>query len=104
MLVECDGCVFDAEQLKHSHGYDDLDPTAREAFVNHIHLSGPGRSGRASLLIEGWSSQLRAGWPGSLFRIYRHTQRGEITVRFHRVRADVPNWAEVGCEIIEVHT
>ena len=104
LLVELEGCVFDADQLRGAHGYVGLDPVAQEAFVNHIHISGPGRSARATALIESWASQLRARWPGASFRIYREVTRNEITVRFHRLRAESPNWAEEGVEIIEVRT
>ena len=104
MLVERDGCVFDAEQLRVSHGFADLDATAREAFVNHIHISGPQLSRESTRIIDCWCSQLRTGWPGCIFRIYRETGPNEVTLRFHRVRTSLPNWAEEGVEIIEVRT
>ena len=104
MLVEVDGCVFDADQLPNSHGRDGLDPVARESFVNHLHIAGRGRAARATQLIESWSTDFQSGWPGSTFRIYREASPNEVTLRFHRVRKGIPNWAEEGVEIIEVRT
>jgi len=102
MLVEVDGCVYDKEQLARSHGHGDLDPVAREAFVNHVHIGGPERSKRAEEIIAHWSAEFRSRWPGLVFRIYRQVDRDEVVVRFHTVRDGVPNWAEEGVEIIEV--
>jgi hypothetical protein len=102
MLVEVEGCVFDATQLPLSHGHSDLDPVAKEAFVNHIHLEGPDCASRADAIVLAWCQELRDGWPKARFRIYREVGRGEATVRFHMVRQGVANWAEACDRIVAV--
>ena len=94
MLVERKGCIFDDAQLKKSHGYENLDPVAQEAFVNHIHLDGANRDETAKNIIEEWVSEMKAKWPGSVFRIYQHREIDELTVRFHRHRPEFPDWSE----------
>jgi hypothetical protein len=101
-LVEVDGCVYDAEQLGLSHGYESLDPIGREAFVNHRHLSGEGREAAAEQVIRSWVAELRVRWPSREFRIYRQFEACEVTVRFHMPRPGVPNWCECGIEVIGV--
>lgn len=96
--------MFDGDQLALSHGHDHLDAVAREAFVNHVHFTGPERRSEANRLVDSWRSQLNSGWPGATFRIYWVTTPGEVTVRFHRVREGLPNWADEGVEVIEVRT
>ncbi len=102
-LIEVCGCVFDAEQLTCSHGFESLDPIGREAFVNHIHLGGADRVAEAERVIRGRAEEMRAGWPDRTFRIYRHAEEDEITVRFHVVRPGSPNWCESKVEVIVVN-
>jgi hypothetical protein len=102
MLVEKDGCVYEQDLLQASHGYERLDPVGREAFVNHLHVEGPRHASRARDIVDSWSRELGQGWPGCRFRIYVQSEKRETTVRFHMVRAGVPNWAEIGVEIIRV--
>lgn len=102
MLIEIDGCVFDRDQLQHSHGFGELDPVGRESFVNHIHLQGPGCVGQAEAIVSAWSGELSNRWPHRRFRIYLDKGRGETTIRFHMVRDGIANWAESGAEVIEV--
>lgn len=101
-LTEIDGCVFDEKQLVNSHGYDCLDPVAREAFVNHIHMRGNDRVNAAEETLQKWVAEMRDRWPTWRFRIYRKVEEDEVTIRFHAVRHHVPNWAEDGFEIIPV--
>lgn len=101
-LVEIDGCVFDAEQLGMSHGFESLDLVGREAFVNHRHFDSADRAAAAERLIALWTQELFAKWPSHTFRIYRKIEPDEITVRFHMVRPGVPNWCENGIEILVV--
>ena len=102
MLKESKGCVFDDEGLRLSHGYADLDRVGQEAFVNHFHISGPRRKEEADKRILGWISEMRASWPKEKFRIYRQTEKNEVSIRFHMVRQGEPNWCESGIEIIEI--
>ena len=104
MLIEIDKCIFDQEQLKLSHGYEDLDPIGKEAFVNHIHLTGEDRQPRAAELIDGWVSEMKSKFPGKRFKIYRQVEPGEITIRFHLTRKGEPDWSDSGVEIIEIET
>ncbi len=101
-LVEVGGCVFDEGQLGLSCGYESLDTIGREAFVNHTHLDAADREAEAARVIEAWAAEMRARWPSRVFRIYRHAEAGEVTVRFHTVRLGVPDWCEVGVEVITV--
>jgi hypothetical protein len=101
-LVEVGECIFDAEQLRLSHGYEGLDPVGQEAFVNHIHFSGADREAVAARVIESWIAEMRARWPGRTFRVYRHLGANEVIIRFHVVRAGVPNWCEGGVGVITV--
>jgi hypothetical protein len=102
LLIEIDGCVFDGDELQHSHGFEELDPVGRESFVNHIHLQGPDSMRWAEAIVAAWSRELRNGWPHCRFRIYLDKRRGETTIRFHMLRDGIPNWAETGAEVIEV--
>lgn len=101
-LVEVDGCIFDAEQLKLARGFESLDPVGREAFVNHLHLSGEDRVAVSECVIRSWIEEMKARWPGRVFRIYRQVELEEVTIRFHTVRLDLPNWCESGVEVIVV--
>ena len=102
VLTEMDGAVFDRAQLALSHGYEALDAVGQEAFVNHVHFGGPGRTARANSLVSTWRECMQACGRGRTFRVYTHRKRGEIIVRFHVVRAGVPNWCEPGDESIDV--
>lgn len=93
MLVERDGCVFDDSQFKNSYGYESLDPVAQEAFVNHIHLDGTNREETAKRIIEAWVREMMLKWPNSIFKIYEHRDEDEIVIRFHRYRAEFPDWS-----------
>ena len=101
-LIEVDGCIYDETQFGLSHGYGSLDPVAREAFVNHMHLEGDDRALIAGRIIESWASEMRLRWPGRGFRIYKDERLDEVIVRFHLVRTDLSNWSDEGVEIIEV--
>jgi hypothetical protein len=101
-LVEIDGCIFDEAELQQSHGYESLDPVGREAFVNHLHLTGSGRADAAAEVIAGWAGDMRSHWPDHRFRIYRVVEPDEVTVRFHAVRPDLADWCESGQEGVEV--
>jgi hypothetical protein len=101
-LVEVEGCVYDERQFALSHGYEALDPVAREAFVNHVHLASADRAAMAERLIGSWAAEMRDRWPGRVFRIYRQVEADEVIVRFHVVRPGVPDWCESGIEIITV--
>jgi len=102
-LIEVDGCVYDEEQFAYFNGYARLDPVGREAFVNHTHVSGDDRAEAAERIIQGWSAEMRLRWPGLTFRIYRHVEADEVTIRFHVVRPGVPSWCERGVEVILVN-
>lgn len=102
MLIEIDGCVFDRDELQHSHGFAELDPVGRESFVNHIHLQGPDSVRQAEAIVSAWSRELRDRWPRCRFRVYLDKGSGETTIHFHMVRDGIANWAESGAEIIEV--
>jgi hypothetical protein len=102
VLIEVEGCIFDARQLRSSHGFEWLDPVGREAFVNHLHLTGVDRVRAARSVIETWVAEMRSRWPGWIFRIYRQVEADEITIRFHAVRAGLPNWCDDAMEIIIV--
>lgn len=103
-LVEIDGCIFDAAELRTSHGYESLDPVGREAFVNHLHLTGSGRADAAAEVIAGWTGEMRSHWPDHRFRIYRVVEPDEVSVRFHTVRSDLADWCAGGQESVEVIT
>jgi hypothetical protein len=45
---------------------------------------------------------LLSRWPSATFRIYISRSRSDVTVRFHKVRPELANWAAVCDEIIEV--
>lgn len=92
-LIERNGCIFDAEQLTQSHGYERLDPVGQEAFVNHIHLDGSDREKLAARIVTEWETEMRAKWPGATFRIYVHRDARKVTIRFHRHRAEIPDWS-----------
>jgi hypothetical protein len=59
MLVEINGCIFDKSQLKNSHGFEQLDSVGKEAFVNHVHLSGHNKEEEAENLIDGWTKDMK---------------------------------------------
>jgi hypothetical protein len=100
-LVEVGECIYDSEQLERSHGYEGLDPVAREAFINHIHF-GIKDLHAAEQIVESWIAEMRTRWPKQVFRIYRHTDVNEVVIRFHVVRAGLPNWCEEGIEVLVV--
>ncbi len=101
-LIEIGECVFDATLFHQSHGFESLDPIAQEAFVNHLHVTGHDAALKASRIIEAWIAEMRARWPDRIFRIYRQTEASEVTIRFHLVRAGLPNWCEQDIEIITI--
>jgi hypothetical protein len=101
-LTQVGECIFDAGLLNQSHGYESLDPVAREAFVNHLHITGNDAVDEAQRIIESWMSDMRQHWPTRTFRIYRHTDSAEVTIRFHTVRNELANWCEQGVEIMTV--
>jgi hypothetical protein len=45
---------------------------------------------------------MRSRWPDRTFRLYRQVEAGEVTIRFHLVRPGLPNWCELGTEVITV--
>ncbi len=98
-LVEIGECVFDQRQYESSHGFESLDPIAQEAFVNHMHLDGETAASDTDRIVERWASEMRARWPNEIFRIYRHVESSEITIRFHKVRTGLANWCDEGVEI-----
>jgi hypothetical protein len=102
-LVEVDGCIYDEQQLRSSHGFESLDPVAREAFVNHLHVSGDDRLAIAGRIVDEWAAEMRRRWPDREFRIYSDLRPNEVLVRFHLVRPGIPNWCDVGLEIITVN-
>lgn len=102
VLIEINGAVFDRAQLALSNGYEALDAVGQESFVNHVHLGGTDRTVRANRLVSAWQECMQAFGRGRLFRLYIHRKQGEIIVRFHVVRAGVPNWYEAGDESIEI--
>jgi hypothetical protein len=106
MLVQVGQCIFDDEQLKVSHGFIDLDDIGKEAFVNHIHFSEGDSEQDAEDKINVWVSEMKENWPNRLFKIYRHRQDSEVTIRFHLARKDEADWCEpcVEIEIIQVRT
>jgi hypothetical protein len=101
-LVEADGCIFDEQQLVLSRGFESLDPIAREAFVNHVHIGGKDREAVADLVVRSWVAEMRSRWPDRAFRIYRHSDSSEVVVRFHMVRCDLLNWSEDVEDVIEI--
>jgi hypothetical protein len=102
-LIEIGECVFDQRQYDSSRGFESLDPIAQEAFVNHMHLAGETAAFEADRIVKGWASEMRARWPNQIFRIYRHLESSEITIRFHKVRPGLANWCNQGVEIITVN-
>jgi hypothetical protein len=104
-LIEIGECVFDQRQYDSSHGFESLDLIAQEAFVNHMHLAGETAAIEADRIIECWASEMRARWPNETFRIYRHAESSEITIRFHKVRPGLANWCDTGVDIgVEIIT
>ena len=101
-LIEIGECIYDATLFDKSHGFELLDAVAREAFVNHLHVTGDNAALEASRIIESWVTEMRLRWPGRTFRIYRQNEATEVTIRFHVVRTDLPNWCEQGIEILTV--
>ena len=101
-LAEVGGCIYDTDQLRLSHGFEGLDPVGREAFVNHWHLTATDRVAAAEQIIQSWVAEMRARWPGHAFRIYRQVDDGEVMIRFHEVRTDVPNWCEDNIEVVVI--
>ena len=61
-LIEKNDCIFDIDQLSHSFGYENLDPVAQKAFVNHIHFSGIGFQERSRILITAWENEMKTKW------------------------------------------
>ncbi len=102
-LIAVDGCFYDEEQFARSHSYESLDLVGREAFVNHIHVGGKSRIFMADQKIQSWIAEMRKRWPDQPFRIYRQVQDDEVTIRFHAMRPDLPNWCEMGVEILTVN-
>lgn len=101
-LVQIGECVFDERQHGLSRGFESLDSVGQEAFVNHMHLSGDNAAVEADRIIASWTAEMRARWPGRVFRIYRQVEPVKVTIRFHQVRHGIPNWCEQGVEIITV--
>lgn len=101
-LAEVGECILDTDQLRLSHGFEGLDPIGREAFVNHLHLSAADRIAAAERIIRAWVAEMKARWPDREFRIYRHVEAHEVTIRFHMVRAGQSNWCEDGIELLIV--
>jgi hypothetical protein len=93
-LIEIDGCIYDAAAFPLSHGFGHLDSVGREAFVNHIHLSGDAREQLADQIVQDWIKDMHSKWPNETFRVYRHVIDREIVLRFHLVRHGVANWFE----------
>ena len=108
MLIEKDRCIFEESQIELSHGYEGFDEIAKEAFVNHIHIDSDDREPVSNKIIKSWSNEMKAKWPGKIFRIYRQIEEDKITIRFHFVKNGQPNWCdsgtETGIEIINVKT
>ncbi len=103
MLIEVDGCVYDEQSFKTSHGYERMDEIGREAFVNHIHINGDDRHAQVKSMIDHWTREMKVKWPDRAFRIYRQVEPDEISIRFHMVREDLPDWCDSGLDIIEVN-
>ena len=101
-LVEFDGCIFDQHQLDLSRGFESLDPVAREAFVNHLHIDGEDRHTAADRIIRLWAAEMQARWPDRVFRIYRQSEPSDVTIRFHMVCPELPNWSDSCLDIIEI--
>ena len=102
-LVEVDGCIFDEQQLGLAHGFESLDPVAREAFVNHLHISGDDRLVIADRIVRFWTVEMQFRWPGRAFRIYMQFEPSEVFIRFHTVRPGLPHWCDSGLDIIEIN-
>ena len=101
-LIEVGDCVYDEEQLGLSRGYGGLDAVGREAFVNHMHIDSEDRESEAARVVGAWAAEMRARWPGRVFRIYRVVEADEVTVRFHMVRPGSHNCCEDGVEVVTV--
>ncbi len=101
-LIEIGECIFDQQQYDSSHGFESLDPIAQEAFVYHLHLAGDAAASEADRIVESWTYEMRRRWSNRAFRIYRHMDPPEITIRFHMIRPGLANWCEQGVEIITV--
>ena len=101
-LVQIGECVFDEQQHGLSHGFETLDSIAQEAFVNHRHLASDNATAEADRIIALWAAEMRARWTDRVFRIYRQVEPAEVTNRFHQVRHGVPNWCELGVEVITI--
>lgn len=104
MLIQIEECIFDQSELQGAHGFEELDPVGKEAFVNHIHFEGKNRRQESEGIIQGWIKEMKAKFPRKTFRIYKNVGRREITIRFHVVREGVPNWADSCDGIQEIDT
>jgi hypothetical protein len=58
----------------------------------------------ADQIIASWIAEMKARWPGRVFRIYRDLKSDEVIIRFHMARRGLPNWCDEGIEIIVVGT
>jgi hypothetical protein len=101
-LVEVGGCIFDKQQLDLSHGFDDLDPVARETRVNHIHLDGDHRQAVADRFMRSWASEMLSRWPERTFRILGQTEPYEVIISFHTRRPGNRKSYGAAVEIIEI--
>lgn len=107
MLVEMNGCVYLESEMLVAHGHEDLDAVGREAFVNHVHISGSDHETKSTRLVERIVSELKRGWPGRMFRVYSEIRPDESIVRFHMVREAMPNWCDAtieGLVIMDIRT
>lgn len=103
-LIEKNDCIFDNDQEAHSFGYENLDPVAQEAFVNHVHFSGIDFQVRSRILMVAWENEMKTKWSDFVFRIYLQQDANENTVRFHRVRQGIPNWCKKESEDMTIKT
>lgn len=105
-IIEVNQCFFDEEQLRKSHGFQELDSVGKEAFVNHIHFDEENFKNEAQRKIDGWVNDMTKNWPKRFFKIYRHEDENEISIRFHLVREIEVDWCEpcAEVEIIEIRT
>lgn len=93
-IIKKRGRYLVATQQKISHGYENLDAVGIESFINHMHLWGKNRNKQCQEIIQDWIFQFISKWPQETFRIYRHFDKNEITIRFHAQRTTCPNWSE----------
>lgn len=70
--------------------------------MNHLHLTTADRVAAAEQIIRAWAAEMWARWLGHAFRIYRQSDEGEVTIRFHMIRPGLPNWCEEGIEVLVV--